>query len=168
MVHYLLARNGFDLRHDVNLDGLSRFYIAICVIWSSVLFAGVACLILLRNLTFIRMRNVALAASTVAVIHVYLALDLLRYTMNGLYPCSFEYWIMSTYFPIGVALFQAQNVQLLELSCLQRQLMIEPVRRPVKALQRRGGLAGLRDRWRQMNLVSKTYFCIAAGIILQV
>lgn len=167
MAPSLLAR-AFDLEHKVNMDVLSKFYIVICGIWTSMLFSGLFCLFMLRKLTFIRMRNVALATASVLTIHVYLALDILRYTVNGLYPCGFEYWIMSTYFPIGIALFQAQNMQLLDLSCLQRQLMIEPVRRPVQGLPGRRGLAGLRDKWRQMKLVSKTYVCIGAGIVLQV
>ena len=164
----MMARSGYDLRDGYNMDGLAKFYIAINVLWTSILLCGVTCLVLLRNLTFIRIRNVALAASAVLSIHVYLVFVLMVYPLNGRYPCSFEYWIMSIYFPIGVALFQAQNVQLLDLSCLQKQLMVAPVMRPAKHMPARRGLAGWRDRWRQMSLVSRTYVCTGVGIIVQV
>ncbi|KAI9786087.1 MAG: hypothetical protein M1816_008115 [Peltula sp. TS41687] len=172
MPHRLKARDGFDLRGEVNMDTLSWVYLYICFIWTGLLVLGVIAMMVLRNLTFIRMRNVGLAVCSVGLIHVYVALDLIRYTMNGMYPCLFEYWIMSTYFPIGIALFQAQNVQLLDLNCIQRQiydLKGNALPRRVPRGQRpRRGFASLWQSWRQMNLVSRTYVCIGAGVILQV
>lgn len=166
MAPSIFRRAGYDLSPEPNLDALSKAYITFVVVWTLILIAGVACLIKLRNLTFIRMRNVTLAASAVSTIHVYLVLASLVYTLNGMYPCVFEFWVMSTYFPFGVALFQAQNLQLLELSCLQKQLILDPLK--VKAPLNKKGLAGLRQRWSRMGMVSRTYLCIGVGIALQV
>ncbi len=166
--HSLLPRGGFDYRPVVNLDGAGKAYIAITVVWSVILFAGLTALILLRHLTFIRIRNVTLATAAVLTIHIYLVLVLLYYVINGLYPCNFEYWIMSTYLPFGIALFQAQNVRLLDLSGLQRRLMLEPSRPASKALPVRAGWSGLRDRWRHAGLAQRTYFGIGVGVVIQV
>lgn len=164
----LRPRAGYDLGPQVNFDGLGKAYLAIAVVWSVIVLAGVTFLILLRNLTFIRIRNVTLSTAAVLTIHVYLVLVFLVYVLNGRYPCSFEYWIMSTYFPIGIALFQAQNVLLLDVSGLQKRLMKEPLRRSSLARPQRRGLAGWLARWREMNLIQRTYFCIVVGIVTEV
>ncbi|KAI9818336.1 MAG: hypothetical protein M1826_001398 [Phylliscum demangeonii] len=167
MARSLLPRSGYDLRPQVNTDALSKVYIAVCVIWTGLLIAGVVFLVLLRKQTFIRMRNLTLAASSVVMLHIYLILVQILYPRNGVYPCAFEYWIMSIYFPIGVALFQAQNVQLLDLSCLQRQLMLAPLKPSSTIPPPRRGLLGLLDRWRRMSMVSRTYAGIVVGIVLE-
>ena len=166
--HSLEPRDGYDLGSNLNVDSTGRAYIAIAVVWSTILFAGLIALALLRNLTFIRIRNVTLSTIAVLTIHVYLILVFLIYVMNGRYPCNFEYWVMSTYFPIGVGLFQAQNVHLLDISLMQKQLLQEPVKAAAKPVEIRSGLVDLVDRWRRMTLVGRTYAFIGFGVVVEV
>ncbi|KAI9886703.1 MAG: Vacuolar protein sorting-associated protein 5 [Watsoniomyces obsoletus] len=166
--HSLIPRGAFDYRPVLNFDGAGKAYIAITVIWTIFLFGGLIALILLRNLTFIRIRNVTLATASVLTIHVYLVLVLIYYVLNGLYPCNFEYWIMSIYLPFGIALFQAQNVRLLDMSGLQRRLMLEPDRPASKTQVVRKGLSGLRDRWRHAGIAQRTYVGIGIGVVVQI
>ena len=164
----LEARDGYDLGPHLNVDSSGRAYIAIAVVWSSVLFAGLIALASLRNLTFIRIRNVTLSTVAVLTIHVYLVLVFMVYVLNGRYPCNFEYWVMSTYFPIGVGLFQAQNVHLLDISLMQKQLLLEPAKVAAKPVEIRSGLVGLVDRWRRLTLVGRTYAFIGLGVVVEV
>lgn len=164
----LLKRAGYDLTSRMNTDLVGRLYIAAAVIWTVIVCSGLIALHRLRHLTCIRMRNNTLSAAAVLVIHVYLFLVLLLYVLNDRYPCAFEYWIMSTYFPIGVALFQAQNIHLVELSIQQRQLIEKPPGEVATAAPTRSGLAGYFDRWRRLSLVRRTYHVIGVCMVVQV
>ena len=97
--------------HDygaANLDAVGKAYIVFASLWTMVVMAGLTVLLMYRRLDFVRMRNTTLVASAVLTIHVYLVLAILLYPVNGAWPCDLEFWIMSVYFPLGIALFQAQ------------------------------------------------------------
>ena len=113
--------NGYTMANEFNLDGLGWLYIAIVTFWTIVLLMGITFLISKRNLPFLRIRNVPLAVSAVATLHVYWVLCLIAYVLQGFFPCATEYWIMSIYLPLGIALFQACNTQLLHIAEVQQR-----------------------------------------------
>jgi uncharacterized membrane protein len=97
--------------HDygpANLDGLGKAYIVVCVVWTLFVAIGVTFFLLHRQLDFIRMRNATITVCAVLMLHIYLCMVLLLYPLNGHWPCDVEYWIMSIYYPLSIALFQAQ------------------------------------------------------------
>lgn len=91
-----------------NLDILGKAYIIVCILWTFIISVGVTYFVLHRRLDFVRMRNTTVTICAVLMLHIYLCMVLLLYPINGRWPCDLEYWIMSIYFPLGVALFQAQ------------------------------------------------------------
>src|ERR1700761_4211290 len=91
----------------VNWDDLGKFYAGFIISWTVILYAGVAFLVVNRNLAFIKIRNLPLAIAALSFLHVYLVKIFLAYTTNGHFSCSAEFWIMSIYLPFGIALFQA-------------------------------------------------------------
>ncbi|KAF2804402.1 uncharacterized protein BDZ99DRAFT_525612 [Mytilinidion resinicola] len=103
---------GRDWSSLVNWDHLGKLYAGITIAWTIILSAGSIWLLINRNVSFLRMRNIPLAVAAVAFLHVYLIKILLAYTSNGHFPCSAEFWIMSVYLPFGIALFQANIAQL--------------------------------------------------------
>merc|ERR1712036_55443 len=115
---------GRDWGSTVNWDSLGKLYASIAIIWTVILALGSAWLIQNRQLPFLRMRNIPLAITSVCFLHVYLIKILLAYTTNGHFLCSAEFWIMSIYLPFGIALFQANMVQLLSISTQQRKLLV--------------------------------------------
>jgi hypothetical protein len=151
----------------INLDAVGKGYIAILIVWSLLVFAGLFILHINRHKSFIRMRNTRLTIAAVLTIHVYLSLVFLVYPLNGSFPCDAEYWIMSIYLPFGIALFQAQNLQLLSLSSMQKKLMLHPQTRPTGGRWPRG-IAEMRKAWRRMNLMTRVYTLIGAGMVVQV
>ncbi|KAI9857598.1 MAG: hypothetical protein M1813_008190 [Trichoglossum hirsutum] len=150
----------------INLDAVGKGYIAILIVWSLLVFAGLFILHINRHKSFIRMRNTRLTIAAVLTIHVYLSLVFLVYPLNGSFPCDAEYWIMSIYLPFGIALFQAQNLQLLSLSSMQKKLMLHPQTRPTGGRWPRG-IAEMRKAWRRMNLMTRVYTLIGAGMVVQ-
>lgn len=151
-----------------NMDALGLSIISFIVLCSLFLALGVALLLHHRHLDFVRIRNVPLMISALVMIHVYLIFACLTYPLNGTFPCNLEFWIMSVYFPTGVALYQAYNMQLLSLSVLQKQLLLQPAKLLNKLAPARRTSAGFRGGWSRLNLLDRTYFMIAVGVVIQV
>ena len=150
------------------LDGLSVAYIVINVVWTSIVLVGCLAFWRFRTHETMRKRNPALVVASVLVLHVYFCFNLILYPLNGAYPCALDYWIMSVYFPLGIALFQVQHVQLLSVSARQKELRFQPFRR-------RDGLTldslkawNFRSKSSQMTLLSRIYYGIAVCVVSQV
>lgn len=157
--------------HDwgpVNLDPLGMAYIIVAAISTVFLFLGISCLLYYRRLEFVRIRNITLIVSSLLMIHIYLVIVLINYPLNGSYPCSLGYWVMNIYFPVGVALFQAQNIQLLSMSVLQKRLSFRPAKLEPRSERPRHGLSGLKVKWRESSLLYRMYLCIGVGVLFQV
>jgi hypothetical protein len=150
-------------------DSLAQFYVSIAIIWTSFLLAGSAYLICNRNVHCIRIRNLPLAISSVSCLHVYWVLCMVAYSMNGRYPCTAEYWIMSIYLPLGIALFQANSMQLLSVYGVQEKLLhagrephtVQYLSYPESSIRRR-------FNWNKMSLLKRTEMGIAVGMVIQV
>ena len=109
------------MRLRVNLDGLGITYLTIAIVWTILLVIGSVFLIQNRKLHHLRIRNISLSIAGVATLHVYLVLCTLAYVLNGFFPCATEFWVMSIYLPLGIALFHASNTQLLHVAMLQKK-----------------------------------------------
>ncbi|KAJ5086450.1 hypothetical protein NUU61_007757 [Penicillium alfredii] len=149
-------------------DTLAQFYVCVAIVWTAAILGGSAFLIVNRHEQCIRIRNLLLALSGVACLHVYWILCMVAYSMGGQYPCAAEYWIMSIYLPLGIALFQANSMQLLSVYGIQEKLLYtaqQPYRPPFlgRAISPRRFLA----QWKQMNLVQRTEWGIVVGMIVQ-
>lgn len=153
----------------VNFDDLGKFYVSFTVIWTVILCTGMGWLVLNRHLSFLKIRNIPLAIAATGTLHVYLIKILLAYTANGHFPCTAEFWIMSIYLPLGIALFQANMVQLQSISVQQQRLLDGQSLFPqAEATQRRRGIRGLWIKWRAMTVVKRTEILIAVGMVVQV
>jgi len=149
------------------MDGLDIFYIAFAAAWTVAIVAGAAVLVRNRAEHCVRIRNLPLALSAVACLHVFWMLALLVRPIRDRYSCATEYWIMSVYLPLGVALFQATSMQLLSVAGLQSAILLvdqhhSPRKLPARLVPR------LLFRWRSMTLLKRTELGIAIGMVLQV
>ncbi|QQK44853.1 MAP kinase, conserved site [Penicillium digitatum] len=149
-------------------DSVAKFYVAVAITWTTALLAGSALLILNRHEQCIRIRNLRLILSTVLCLHVYWILCMISYSIGGKYPCAAEYWIMSIYLPIGIALFQANSIQLLTVFGVQEKLLLmaqQPHR--LHLIDPKNLSDQYLARWRQLNLVQQTGVGIIFGIFVQ-
>lgn len=159
-----LGRNWGPL---VNWDDLAKFYAAFAIAWTVILYAGIGWLVYYRGLPSIRMRNIPLVITSTTFLHVYLIKIVLAYTTNGNFLCSAEFWIMSIYLPFGIALFQANMVQLLSISTQQRKLL-EGDRSSILQPVHPAGIKGIWSRWRALTPLKQAYILIGIGMVIQV
>lgn len=107
--------------------------------------------------------------AAVSCLHVYWILCMVAYSMGGKYPCAAEYWIMSIYLPLGIALFQANSMQLLSVFGIQEKLLFtaqQPYRPHL--IDRAKSPSRNLFQWRQLDLVQRTKLGIAVGMVVQV
>ena len=120
---FQVSKEGLDGEKRLNLDSLGKLYISIATIWTIIIVAGAAFLLHNRHLPTLRVRNTHLWTSAVAFLHAYWVLCLLAYVVNGAYPCSAEFWIMSLWLPFGIALYQINGMHLLHISSIQSRFV---------------------------------------------
>ena len=150
-------------------DSLAKFYVSVAIIWTTAILAGSAFLIANRHEQCIRIRNLLLALSSVSCLHVYWILCMVAYSMGDKYPCIAEYWIMSIYLPLGIALFQANSMQLLSVFGIQEKLLFA-AQQPYKPhfIDRAKSPSRYLFQWKQLNLVQRTELGIIVGMVVQV
>lgn len=161
---------GYDGSMRYNTDGLGMTYISIVVVWTCLLVPVAIFLVKNRHLPFLRMRNIPLAIGAVATLHVYWILSLIAYVLNGYFPCTTEYWIMSIYLPLGIALFQASNSQLLSIATAQKKYTQGDalVKAQAGANPRVRGLRKYWQRLKAYNATKNTMAWIGIAMTLQV
>lgn len=165
----VFTRPGGDDGGAAIFDSLAKFYVAVAITWTAALLSGSVFLILNRHEQCIRIRNLRLMLSAVSCLHVFWILCMVAYSMGGKYPCAAEYWIMNIYFPVGIALFQANSMQLLSVFGVQEKLLLT-AQQPYRPhfIDSAESSSRYLARWRQLNLVQRTEWGIAVGISVQV
>ncbi|KAL8728730.1 MAG: hypothetical protein Q9166_005217 [cf. Caloplaca sp. 2 TL-2023] len=152
-----------------NLDGWGIFQLVFNILYTLILLVLCGMLWKERDNAVIRMRKIPMAIAAVLVLHVYFAVVLVVYPLNGHFPCTAEFWIMSIYLPIGIGLVQAQNQQLLLISEGQKDLLTND---SYKALP--GGKNLRQYYWNKFMIWCKSSYkqdafegFIAAGMLVQ-
>ncbi|ETN37755.1 uncharacterized protein HMPREF1541_07378 [Cyphellophora europaea CBS 101466] len=159
---------GHDMSFDYNMDGLGVIYITVPTVWTVALVAGSIFLFRNRDLPALRIRNIPLCVGGVATLHVYLFLCMIAYVLNGNFPCATEFWIMSIYLPLGIALYHASNTQLLHVAMLQKKFA------PKEGTGNSGGSDAKKPAWRILvqklrdsGPTKRTLHLIGIGMIAQ-
>jgi hypothetical protein len=164
-----ISHDGFDGEPKLNFDSLGKLYISIAIVWTTIVVYGAGFLLRNRGLPALRVRNTRLWIATVAFLHCYWVLCLLAYVINGLYPCSAEFWIMSLWLPFGIALYQVNGMHLLHIASLQTRFIhpqaLYAYRGPKSV---RSGLRSLRIFGLPDTLSRVQKISIVAGVVLQV
>ncbi|KAL9106783.1 MAG: hypothetical protein Q9227_008205 [Pyrenula ochraceoflavens] len=151
------------------LDSLGSFYVGFTTAWTAILAVGILFLILNRHEHVIRIRNIHLGIAAVCVLHVYWVLGMLVYVMDGKFPCSAEFWIMSVYLPLGMALYQANSTQLLHVAALQKQFTLyAPVASEKSKINTYRGWKALQRKWETLNITDGAMTLIAFGTVFQI
>ncbi|RPA80004.1 hypothetical protein BJ508DRAFT_210715 [Ascobolus immersus RN42] len=157
----------------LRVDYVGRIYFGVFGFWTSLFFAGLFGLYKYRKLSFIRLKNVPLVFAALVLLHIQLTFDLLAYPLNGVLPCAVEYWIMTLCLPLGIALFQAQNMQLFSTFYNQQHLLRRSTKhsaiRTSKDQQGNEKLWVTKkwEIWQNMCYLRRTYWLIALGVLFQ-
>lgn len=90
-------------------------------------------------------------------------------TMSVVTAYEIQYFVMGTWFPLGIALFHAANLRFLRVAELQKQFeATRPVRRMRPSEGRCGSRVSWMGRWRNAKYDDKIFALIGMGIVFQV
>ena len=161
-------RGGYNLAKRINLDGLGCLYVSLTVAWTALLASGITFLLMNRRLPILRMRKIWLGITAVLTLHVYWCLSMVAYVVNGYFPCSAAFWIMSTFLPWGIAFYQVNNTHLL---CVASQQKVLAASEPVQNEKAMAGGRGWRRSYNTLssyNVTIRTMIGLGCGMALQV
>jgi hypothetical protein len=151
-------------------DRIGVFYIAFAATWTAIVVAGMAFCWYNRHLPILRVRNLPLAFSGIIFLHLYWIMAQITYPIGATMPIviayDVQYFVMGTWFPLGIALFHASNIRFLQVARLQRQFANPDLRR-------RRGYNGVQSssifyRIRNMTYDTKVMVFIIVGLVIQV
>jgi len=137
----LFVRSSSTMGIQLKLDRIAWTYTSIAIVWNLAIVAALSFLWTHRFLPSLRMRRLPLLFLGILCLHTYGCFVLfckfgaqshhigrhqililhLVYMMGPGFPCTAEFWIMSIYLPLGIALFHASNSQFLYLASRQKQ-----------------------------------------------
>ncbi|KAF1952118.1 hypothetical protein CC80DRAFT_180269 [Byssothecium circinans] len=107
-------------RPNINAVGIT--YVVVAILYTCILTGELYLLYRRRSAFCIRIRGLPIIFTSVSALHVYLILVLLVYPLNGQWPCSAEFWVMSIFLPTGMAIFQSCNARVLKAYESQRRM----------------------------------------------
>ena len=151
-----------DTAPQLNLDGVGVWWLCWAGVWTLLVVAGMAFLMWRRKTPALRMRGLGLSLVAVTMLHLYWFSVQLGYVVGGLAPGDAEYWVMGTYFPLGIALFHASNSRLLYVAKAQRRYLHRLVDAP-KTKRRRGAWG----KFKRLDHTSKMIIVVGTGMVFQ-
>lgn len=148
-----------------NLDGLGIFWIIWALVWTIIVACGMTFLWRRRDMPMLRIRDLPLSFAAIIMLHLYWGAIQTGYVYFPLFTPEGEFWIMSIYFPIGIALFHASNSRFLHVANQQKELFASDEKAYSKSRVRPGSLLG---RFRALDYTKKILVTIGLGMVVQV
>jgi hypothetical protein len=100
-----------DMQSRIDPDSLGQLYLIFAAVWTVLSLISITFFLGNWKLPCLRVCRMPLRILAVYTLHVYWCICMLAYVLNGFFACSMEHWVMSTYLPVGIALYQASNTQ---------------------------------------------------------
>lgn len=155
-----------ETKPTARVDSLAIFYAVLAGTWTCCLVAGVTFLLRNRDSPILRIRGIALSIFAVGFLHCYWVSVQFGYTTGPVMPGDAEYWIMSTWLPLGIALFHASNTRFLHVARAQRRFVA--YEKVEAGQQTNGRRKGLLARFHRMGHTSKVFALVGAGMVFHV
>jgi hypothetical protein len=160
---------------QVVLDNIGWTYLGLLIVWNVALVGGMTFLWRHRQLPSLRMRKVPLLFAGIFSLHVYGTLCIIAYPVGAFFSCTVEFWVMSIWLPIGIALFHAANSQFLHLASRQKHFAHMSVLRQTKSIDQEKAEAIANSRWKRVfagleraDNIDQTLVMISVGMVIQV
>lgn len=116
-----------DTKPEARLDGVGIFWIVFAVSWTLILIGGMTFLWTKRDMPILRIRGLSLSFAAITLLHCYWFAVTTGYVYGALMPEVAEFWIMSIWFPFGIALFHASNSRFLYVANAQKKYVKKTV-----------------------------------------
>ncbi|KAK4233877.1 hypothetical protein C8A03DRAFT_38379 [Achaetomium macrosporum] len=157
-----------DTKPEARLDGVGIWWITFAAAWTILLASGMIFLYGKRNTPTLRLRGLPLTFAGIVFLHLYWLSVQIVYTVGPLAPEMAEFWIMSIWYPFGIALFQAGNSQFFHVAKAQSRFARPPsqmkTRYDEKQLPRK---AAWLQRMRRMDYSKRMLMFVTIGMALQ-
>lgn len=160
-----MAESDTPAQPQPRLDGLGIFWIVFTLIWTFIVAGGMYFLWRRRDMPMLRIRELPLSFAAVILLHLYWGAIQTGYVYFPLFTPEGEYWIMSLYFPFGIALFHASNSRFLYVAKQQKELFGSEEKSPYKQRVRPNSL---RSRFQSLDYSKKILVTIGLGMAVQV
>lgn len=150
-----------------NFDGVAIFFIVFSVAWTAILGGGMAFLYVRRDMPILRIRGLPLSFGAVILLHLYWLAVQTGYVYGPLLPPTAEYWIMSIWFPFGIALFHAANSRFLYVAEAQKKYAYSTLKEDsgsIRSVNRRGVFGW----FKALDHTSRMLTLVSAGMLFQV
>ncbi|KAH7259461.1 uncharacterized protein BKA55DRAFT_562585 [Fusarium redolens] len=149
---------------EARLDGLGIFWIVWTFIWTFIVAGGMFFLWRRRDMPMLRIRDLPISFAAIILLHIYWGAIQTGYVYFPLFTPEGEFWIMSLYFPFGIALFHASNSRFLHVAKQQKELFASDEKSPSKSRVRPGSLLG---RFQAMDYSKKILVTVGLGMVVQ-
>ncbi|EYB27940.1 hypothetical protein FG05_04628 [Fusarium graminearum] len=154
----------YDAKPQPNLDGLGIFFIIWTFIWTFIVIGGMVFLWRRRDMPMLRIRDLPLTFVAIMMLHLYWGAIQTGYVYFPLFTPEGEYWIMSLYFPIGIALFHASNSRFLHVAKQQKELFASDEKTYSRPRARRDSWLG---KFQALDYTKKILVTIGFGMTIQ-
>ncbi|WZH47650.1 uncharacterized protein QYS62_008806 [Fusarium acuminatum] len=159
-----MAESDTPAQPQPRLDGLGIFWIVFTLVWTFIVAGGMYFLWRRRDMPMLRIRELPLSFAAVILLHLYWGAIQTGYVYFPLFTPEGEYWIMSLYFPFGIALFHASNSRFLYVAKQQKELFGSEEKSPYKQRVRPNSL---RSRFQSLDYSKKILVTIGLGMAVQ-
>lgn len=149
------------------LRAVSIFWVCWACVWTLLVVAGMAYLIVRRNTPLLRIRGLGLSLAAIILLHIYWISVQIGIIVGPMAPAPTEFWIMGIYFPFGIALFHASNSRFLHVAKAQKKFAQRgsSVTTNPPENRRKRGIVG---RFRSLDYTSKVIAVVGVGMLFQV
>lgn len=156
-----------------NFDSVGIFYMTFCVTWTVLVIAGMIFCWVNRDSPVLKLRGLPLSFAAIFCLHLYWILAQITYPIGGTMPAvlayDVQYFVMGTWFPLGIALFHASNARFLHVAKLQK---LHFANKGEGVKRGKLGCDGARTSWlcrlRNMDYTTKIMIPIGLGLVIQV
>ncbi|KAF3005161.1 hypothetical protein E8E13_010565 [Curvularia kusanoi] len=153
-------------------DRVGIFFVTFAAVWTTLVASGMVFCLWNRHIPALRVRSLPLAFSGIVLLHLYWCMAQIVYPIGRSMPVviayDVQYWIMGTWFPLGIALFHAANIRFLRVAELQKQFEENS---PIASEKMRAGEGRKSNswmgRWRSARQNDKVFIVIGVGMVFQ-
>jgi hypothetical protein len=144
-------------------------YTTFGAVWTLCLVSAMVYLYSKRHMPTLRIRGLPLTFAGIVLLHLYWFSVQIGYAVGPLAPEVAEFWIMSIWYPFGVALFQAGNSQFLHIAKAQSRFARPPNQMTPRFLESsQSQKKTLFSRLRKMDYSQKMFLFVSLGMACQV
>ncbi|KAJ5121292.1 uncharacterized protein N7515_009253 [Penicillium bovifimosum] len=158
--------NTAETKPQIDLGPVTIWWAVWACVWTSALVAGMAYLIVHRNMPTLRIRGLALSLTSIVVLHLYWVPTQFGTMLGPVLPGDCGYWLMGTLLPCGMALFHGSNTRFQHVAKQQRKFALDGHRLVESTpMEQKDGLL---NRFKQLRYTTKILIYVAIAMFAQV